>query len=76
MAFESEVDKGPASENKLSRSNSSGKISSKIIPVRVAVRVRPLVPREQQEGCQSCLEVIGKHNQVRKLQQSLFLFST
>jgi kinesin family protein 4/21/27 len=28
---------------------------SKVIPVRVALRARPLIPREENEGCQTCL---------------------
>lgn len=33
-------------------------------PVRVAIRVRPLVPREQNEGCQQCLNIAPNQPQV------------
>ncbi|XP_042221301.1 chromosome-associated kinesin KIF4A-like [Homarus americanus] len=38
--------------------------SSKVIPVKVAVRVRPLNGRETREGCQECLDVTNGSPQV------------
>ena len=35
-----------------------------VIPVRVAVRCRPLVPKETLEGCQMCVSFIDGENQV------------
>ncbi|KAL7648797.1 UNVERIFIED_CONTAM: hypothetical protein RMT77_000704 [Armadillidium vulgare] len=37
---------------------------SKDIAVRVALRIRPLVPREKNEGCQQCLETSNESPQV------------
>uniref|UniRef100_A0A3B5L5R5 Kinesin motor domain-containing protein n=1 Tax=Xiphophorus couchianus TaxID=32473 RepID=A0A3B5L5R5_9TELE len=37
---------------------------AKLIPVRVALRCRPLVPKEINEGCQSCLTFIPDEPQV------------
>jgi len=37
---------------------------AKVIPVRVALRCRPLVPKEEGEGCQSCLQFINSEPQV------------
>ncbi|KAB7496099.1 Chromosome-associated kinesin KIF4, partial [Armadillidium nasatum] len=37
---------------------------SKDIAVRVALRIRPLVPREKSEGCQQCLETSDESPQV------------
>ncbi|XP_033098919.1 chromosome-associated kinesin KIF4-like [Anneissia japonica] len=37
---------------------------SKDIPVRVALRSRPLVPKETDDGCQECLRFISTHQQV------------
>lgn len=34
------------------------------IPVRVALRCRPLVPKETSEGCQSCLSFVPGEPQV------------
>ncbi|XP_013419740.1 chromosome-associated kinesin KIF4A [Lingula anatina] len=36
----------------------------KVIPVKVALRARPLIPRETSEGCQQCLEFIPGEPQV------------
>lgn len=36
----------------------------KVIPVRVALRCRPLVPKEINEGCQSCLTFVPGEPQV------------
>ena len=36
----------------------------KTIPVRVALRIRPLVPREIGEGCKECVRCIPGHPQV------------
>lgn len=35
------------------------------IPVRVALRCRPLVPKEINEGCQMCLSFVPGEPQVR-----------
>lgn len=35
------------------------------IPVRVALRCRPLVPKEISEGCQMCLSFVPGEPQVR-----------
>ena len=40
------------------------KMGDKVIPVKVAVRVRPLVPKEVREGCQAALEVVEGEPQV------------
>ncbi|XP_035999264.1 kinesin family member 4 [Fundulus heteroclitus] len=37
---------------------------AKVIPVRVALRCRPLVPKEINEGCQSCLTFVPGEQQV------------
>lgn len=37
----------------------------KVIPVRVALRCRPLVPKETSEGCQMCLSFVPGEPQVR-----------
>ena len=37
---------------------------AKVIPVRVALRCRPLVPREEAEGSQPCLQFIQGEPQV------------
>jgi len=39
-------------------------MGDKVIPVKVAVRVRPLVPKEVAEGCQLALEVVDGEPQV------------
>lgn len=36
----------------------------KVIPVRVAVRLRPLSSREIREGCQECIDVTHDSPQV------------
>lgn len=36
----------------------------KVIPVRVAVRLRPLSAKEMREGCQECIDVISDSPQV------------
>ncbi|KFP33826.1 Chromosome-associated kinesin KIF4 [Colius striatus] len=41
-----------------------GKEDEKGIPVRVALRCRPLVPKETEEGCQSCLSFVPGEPQV------------
>lgn len=38
----------------------------KWIPVRVALRCRPLVPKETSEGCQLCLSFVPGEPQVRQ----------
>ncbi|KAM6116971.1 chromosome-associated kinesin KIF4A [Pterocles gutturalis] len=37
---------------------------AKVIPVRVALRCRPLVPKETSEGCQTCLSFVPGEPQV------------
>ena len=39
-------------------------MGDKVIPVKVAVRIRPLVPKETNEGCQVALEVVQGEPQV------------
>lgn len=36
----------------------------KVIPVRVALRIRPLVPKEIGEGCQQCIRCVPGNAQV------------
>ena len=36
----------------------------KVIPVRVALRCRPLIPKEVLEGCQTCLQFVPGEPQV------------
>ena len=36
----------------------------KTIPVRVALRIRPLVPKETGEGCKECIRCVPGHPQV------------
>lgn len=43
---------------------------AKVIPVRVALRCRPLVPKEINEGCQCCLTFVPGEPQVCAQQQS------
>ena len=42
------------------------KEDDKVIPVRVALRCRPLVPKETGEGCQMCLSFVPGEPQVRE----------
>ena len=44
--------------------NKEKKMGDKVIPVKVAVRVRPLVPKEVREGYQPALEVVEGEPQV------------
>ena len=39
-------------------------MGDKVIPVKVGVRVQPLVPKEVREGCQPALEVVEGEPQV------------
>ncbi len=39
-------------------------MGDKVIPVRVALRIRPLNNKEKQEGCEECLRTILGENQV------------
>ena len=39
-------------------------MSDKVIPVRVALRIRPLNGKEKDEGCKECLRIIPGENQV------------
>ncbi|KAK3859333.1 hypothetical protein Pcinc_034550 [Petrolisthes cinctipes] len=41
-----------------------GEESDKVIPVRVAVRLRPLNTKELREGCQECIEITNDSPQV------------
>ncbi|NXE25875.1 KIF4 protein, partial [Ardeotis kori] len=41
-----------------------GREDDKVIPVRVALRCRPLVPKETSEGCQMCLSFVPGEPQV------------
>lgn len=43
---------------------------AKVIPVRVALRCRPLVPKEINEGCQCCLTFVPGEPQVSAQQWS------
>ena len=36
----------------------------KVIPVKVALRCRPLVPKEIDEGCQTCLSFVPGEPQI------------
>jgi hypothetical protein len=38
--------------------------NEKVIPVKVALRIRPLVPRELAEACDECLRTLGDIPQV------------
>jgi hypothetical protein len=38
--------------------------NEKVIPVKVALRIRPLVPRELAEACDECLRTLGDMPQV------------
>lgn len=48
------------------------------IPVRVALRCRPLVPKEINEGCQCCLTFVPGEPQVctQQLRKILCLFQS
>ncbi|XP_033743616.1 chromosome-associated kinesin KIF4A-like [Pecten maximus] len=39
-------------------------MSDKVIPVRVAVRCRPLIPKEENEGCQVCVQFTKDEPQI------------
>ena len=39
----------------------------KVIPVKVAVRSRPLLPLELNEGCKDCVDFIHEAHQVNVL---------
>ena len=39
-------------------------MSGKLIPVKVAVRCRPLVPKEEREGCTSCVSFVPGEPQI------------
>ena len=43
---------------------SSDKMADKVIPVKVALRIRPLVPREQTEACTECVRTIPSEQQI------------
>ena len=51
-------------------------MGDKVIPVKVAVRVRPLVPKEVREGCQAALEVVEGEPQVVFFEESLPPFNS
>ena len=44
----------------------------KVIPVKVAVRIRPLNEKELNEGCQAALEQVEGEPQVRLLAPGCF----
>lgn len=44
----------------------------KVIPVRVALRCRPLVPKEINEGCQCCLTFVSGEPQVSAQSGNIF----
>ena len=48
----------------------------KVIPVRVAVRLRPLSTREIREGCQECIDITHDSPQVSNVTLVLFFFLT
>lgn len=39
-------------------------MSDKVIPVKVALRIRPLVPRELADACAECLRTLDDTPQV------------
>ena len=39
-------------------------MSDKVIPVKVAVRARPLIPKEEREGCTTCLQFVAEEPQL------------
>ncbi len=41
--------------------------NDKVIPMKVALRIRPLVPKEITEDCTECLRTFGDIPQVIKL---------
>ena len=57
-------------------------VSGKVVPVRVAVRIRPVVQKEVQDGCQPCLDVtpgephIGLSGSFRKVSAYDFAFDS
>nr|XP_053635684.1 chromosome-associated kinesin KIF4A-like [Cherax quadricarinatus] len=50
-----------SSESMVTEEGSNG---GKVIPVRVAVRIRPLNNRERREGCQECLDITDGSPQI------------
>ncbi|KQK76736.1 hypothetical protein AAES_132567 [Amazona aestiva] len=50
------------------------KEDEKVIPVRVALRCRPLVPKEISEGCQTCLSFVPGEPQVVVGDDKLFTY--
>ena len=49
-------------------------MSGSVIPVRVALRARPLIPREENEGCQKCLWFNSNETQVVLGKDKAFTF--
>ena len=49
-------------------------MSGKMIPVRVALRARPLIPKEENEGCQTCLWFNSQEPQVVLGKDKAFTF--
>ena len=39
-------------------------MSGKVIPVKVALRIRPLISKEVSDGCRECIEVVPNEPQV------------
>lgn len=48
----------------LLKDNKKVEMSSKVIPVKVALRIRPLINKEINEGCRECIEVVPNEPQV------------
>ena len=48
--------------------------NSKVIPVKVALHIRPLVPREKAETCKECIRTIPDQQQVILGKDKNFLF--
>ena len=46
----------------------------KVIPVKVAVRCRPLVEKEANEGCQTCLQFVPGESQLLVGKDKAFTF--
>jgi hypothetical protein len=49
--------------------------NDKVIPVKVALKIRPLVGKEITSDCNECLETFAALQQVRKLYIINFIFN-
>ncbi len=49
-------------------------MQGKVIPVRVALRCRPLIPKEEREGCTTCLQFIPGEPQLTLGQNKAFTY--